>query len=442
MNPLSLDQPWGRGYSASHAHVFADGNASIARASKYLLPRGLGRSYGDVCVNDGGTLLHTFRRDRLLSFDAATGILTCEAGASLADIAETSLPRGWFLPVVPGTRYVTVGGAIANDVHGKNHHIAGTFGRFVREIKLSRSDWESTQILSADHAMFGATIGGLGLTGLISEVTLQLKRVPGPGIEQDTRLFGGDGTVEHYLALDEASKDWEYTVGWIDTLDPNLRGVFFRGRHCDGPSEWLTPQPASLTLPMDAPRWLLGTWSAKTFNALYYRAQSMRTATREAIPLWQFFFPLDAVNAWNRAYGQRGFVQYQFVVPSAAARDTVPKILTHLRDAHVASYLAVIKTFGDMPSPGRMSFPIAGTTVALDIPAPDEKDRRALDRADAMVADVGGRVYPAKDARMSSAMFQRFFPQWRDLEVMRDPAISSSFWRRVTLSGNSQDVAA
>ena len=434
MNPLSLDQPWGRGYNATHTHAYAKNGAVPSGGSTSVLPRGLGRSYGDVCVNDGGTLLHTFRHDRLLAFDEVNGVLTCEGGASLADIAQALLPHGWFLPVVPGTRYVTVGGAIANDVHGKNHHLNGTFGRYVHEIKLSRSDRPAVHTLSPADALFGATISGLGLTGLIQEVKLQLQRVRGPGIEQQTQLFGGDGTIDGYLAMDMASKNWEYTVGWIDTMDTNLRGVFFRGRHCEGPKVWLAPEAARLTLPMDAPRWLLGAWSAKTFNALYYRAQSMRTATRETIPLWQFFFPLDAVNAWNRAYGKRGFVQYQFVVPTATAREVVPKVLTHLRDARVASYLAVIKTFGGLPSPGIMSFPMAGTTVALDIPAPTDADRRALDRADAMVVDAGGRVYPAKDARMSAAIFQQFFPQWRALEAARDPAISSSFWRRVTAS--------
>ena len=431
LNPLSLDQPWGRGYSPKHSHVFADVGTL---PSGTFLPRGLGRSYGDLCINDGGTLLHAFRRDRLLAFDAVHGVLTCEAGASLADIAQAMLPCGWFLPVVPGTRYVTVGGAIANDVHGKNHHGAGTFGGFIKSLQLTRSDWRSTQPVTPDHAMFGATIAGLGLTGLIAEASLQLVRVPGAAIEQETRLFGGDSTIDDYLALDDASKPWEYTVGWIDTLDRDLRGVFFRGRHCDGPDEWLAPQPARLTVPIDAPQWVLGRWSAKAFNALYYRLHATKTAQRSVIPIWPFFFPLDAVNAWNRAYGRRGFIQYQFVVPTLAARETVPRILAHLRDAGVASYLAVIKTFGDVPSPAIMSFPMAGTTVALDIPAPDDRDRRALDRADAMVADVGGRVYPAKDARMSAAMFQRFFPQWRELEAMRDPAISSSFWRRVTAS--------
>ena len=435
MNPISLDQPWGRGFNAAHTHAFADDKPL---QGKNFLPRGLGRSYGDVCVNDGGTLLHTFCRDRLLAFDEVTSVLTCEAGASLSDIAQTMLPRGWFLPVVPGTRFVTVGGAIANDVHGKNHHVAGTFGRFVTSCALYRTDWASTQNVESTDTMMRSVIGGLGLTGLIREASLQLKRVPGPGIEQEARLFGGDGTIDDYLALDAQSQQWEYTVGWIDTLDRDLRGVFFRGKHCAGPDAWLAPESARLTMPVDAPRWLLGRWSAKTFNALYYRAIAMRTASRQTIPLWQFFFPLDTVNGWNRAYGKRGFVQYQFVVPTAAAREAVPRILAHLREANVASYLAVIKTFGDLPSPGLMSFPMAGTTVALDIPAPSLHDLRALDRADAMVADAGGRVYPAKDRRMSATMFQRFFPQWRELEAARDPALSSSFWRRVTASQESQ----
>ena len=435
MNPVSLDQPWGRGVNATHTHAFADDKPLPAQS---FLPRGLGRSYGDVCVNNGGGLLHTFRRDRLLAFDDIHGVLACEAGASLADIAQALLPRGWFLPVVPGTRYVTVGGAMANDVHGKNHHLCGNFGRFVTSCQLHRSDRQVTQTVSATDAMFPWVIGGLGLSGVIREASVQMKSVPGPGIVQETKLFGGDGGIDEYLALDQDSAPWEYTVGWIDTLDPHLRGVFFRGKHCDGPDDWLAPKPARLTLPMDAPQWVLGRWSAKAFNALYYRAQSMRTAQRETIPLWQFFFPLDTVNAWNRAYGKRGFIQYQFVVPGDAARETVPRILAHLREANVASYLAVIKTFGALTSPGRMSFPMPGTTVALDIPAPNSNDLRALDRADAMVADVGGRVYPAKDARMSSAMYQRFFPHWRELEAMRDPAISSSFWRRVTATLDSK----
>jgi FAD/FMN-containing dehydrogenase len=430
MTPLSLDQPWGRGFHVSHTHTHAFASDDTLPEQSFL-PRGLGRSYGDVCLNDGGALLHNFRRDRLISFDELNGVLRCEAGASLADIAQVMLPRGWFPMVVPGTRFVTVGGAIANDIHGKNHHLAGTFGKSVLAMKIRRSD-SGVQQVDENHVLRNTTIAGLGLTGLIDEAAIRLQRIPGPGVKQETKLFGGAGNIDDYLALDEASQSWTYTVGWIDTLDRGLRGVFFRGEHCEGPDEWLAPRAAKFAMPLDAPQWALGRWSAKTFNELYFRAQSMNTAKLETIPLWQFFFPLDAVTAWNRAYGKRGFVQYQFVVPRDAARDVVPKILAHLRESNVASYLAVIKSFGDVASPGLMSFPMPGVTVALDVPAPNDRDRRALDRADAMVADVGGRVYPAKDARMSNVMFKKFFPQWEQLEAVRDPLISSSFWRRVT----------
>jgi FAD/FMN-containing dehydrogenase len=436
MTPLSLDQPWGRGSSAVHAHLFAGEGESLPDA--LWLPRGLGRSYGDVCVNNGGALLHTFRRDRLLSFDIANGLIECEAGASLADIAKVALRHGWFLPVTPGTRFVTLGGAIANDVHGKNHHGAGTFGRFVKSMRVKRSDGVfdlEAGSSSASNTLFAVTIAGLGLTGIIETATLQLIRVPGPGIVQQTRLFGrrdAQSSIDEYLALDAASSDWTYTVGWIDTMHYTLRGVLFRGNHCAGPAQWLSPTPAKIAVPIDAPKWLLGNWSARAFNGAYYRAQAMQTATQHTVPLWSFFYPLDAVRSWNRAYGKRGFIQYQFVVPKAAARLSVTQILKHLRDSQVAGYLAVIKSFGSIQSPGLMSFPMEGVTVTVDVPAPGDRERRALDRADAMVADVGGRVYPAKDARMSSVMFKKFFPQWRELEAMRDPTISSSFWRRVT----------
>lgn len=430
MTPLSLDQPWGRGFNAKHDHRYVE---IEALPNTTFLPRGLGRSYGDVCVNDGASLLHTFRRDRLISFDITSGIIECEAGASLADIAQVALQQGWFLPVTPGTRFVTLGGAIANDVHGKNHHSAGTFGRFVRSMTLRRTD--GTHALQLNDALFKATVGGLGLTGLIDSAKLQLTRVPGPGIAQSSMLFGRNdpfSSIDQYLAMESASSDWTYTVGWIDTMHHNLRGVLFRGKHCEGPPDWCAPIPAKLAMPLDAPKWLLGNWSAKLFNAAYFRSQALKTATQSTLPLWPFFYPLDAVTAWNRAYGQRGFVQYQFVVPKANARDSIVHILKHLRESRVASYLAVIKSFGDIASPGLMSFPMPGVTVTLDIAGPGDRERRALDRADAMVADVGGRVYPAKDARMSSVMFQKFFPQWRELEAMRDPMISSSFWRRVT----------
>jgi FAD/FMN-containing dehydrogenase len=438
MNPLSLDLPWGRGMSPLHEHRFTDlGARPTAEAPRPQLPRGLGRSYGDVCVNDGGALLHAFRNDRLLAFDEATGVLTAEAGATIADLAATFLPRGWFPPVVPGTRFVTLGGAIANDVHGKNHAMAGTFGRHVAALTLVRSDRRSDRSgdrsepieLTPTDPLFSATVAGLGLTGLIERVQLRLERVAGPLIEQETLVFQG---IEAFHALEDASSAWPFTVGWLDTLDRNLRGVFFRGRFVASDASSPEPRPPRRLPPITPPEWLLGRPTARLFNALYFRTQQAATAARQHVSPWVYFWPLDALADWNRLYGRRGFIQYQFVVPTGDAARNVERVLVLLREAGVASYLSVIKRFGAVASPGLLSFPIAGTTVTLDIPAPDARTLEELDHADRLVLEAGGRLYPAKDRRMRPETFKAMYPQWRDLEAMRDPALSSSFWRRVT----------
>lgn len=434
MIPLSLDLPWGRGMAPVHEHRFTDlGARPTAEVPRPQLPRGLGRSYGDVCVNDGGVLLHTFRNDRLLAFDEATGLLTAEAGATIADLAATFLPRGWFPPVVPGTRLVTLGGAIANDVHGKNHATAGTFGRHVSALTLVRSDrgsdrCEPIELTPADP-LFTATIAGLGLTGLIERVQLRLERVAGPLIEQETLVFRG---IEAFHALENASSAWPFTVGWLDTLDRNLRGVFFRGRFVASDTSMPEPCPPRRLPPITPPGWLLGRPTARLFNALYFRTQQAATAARQHVSPWVYFWPLDALADWNRLYGRRGFIQYQFVVPQEGATQSVERVLRLFREAGVASYLSVIKRFGSVSSPGWMSFPLAGTTVTLDIPSPDLRTLELLDRADRLVLEAGGRLYPAKDRRMRPETFRAMYPQWRELEAMRDPALSSSFWRRVT----------
>ncbi len=430
MQALSLDQPWGGGLRVRHQHLGLDGQLpSLDGLTAPLLPRGLGRSYGDVCVNDAGYLWHGFRRDHLLTFNPDTGILRCEGGVSLDDLVRTFLPRGWFPPVVPGTRFVTLAGAVANDVHGKNHASMGSFGCHVRKLRLRRSDWSAAREIGPGDPLFAATIGGLGLTGLIEEVELQMLPVPGTGIEQETLLFTG---VAEYHALEDASRDWPYTVGWLDTLAPRLRGVFFRGRHAEGPPGWNEP-PTSKTWPaFGLPKPMLGTMLARAFNAAYYRAQALRSASRQRLPVWPFFWPLDAIQGWNRIYGRSGFIQYQFVVPPAAAEAVITEVLDGLRQAGVASFLAVIKRFGNLPSPGLLSFPMPGTTLAIDLPQPNARTLELLDRFDRRVAEAGGRLYPAKDARMSASMFQATFPRWRELEALRDPCMSSSFWRRVT----------
>jgi FAD/FMN-containing dehydrogenase len=430
MIPLSLDLPWGRGMTPLHEHRFTDlGARPRTEVTRPQLPRGLGRSYGDVCVNDGGALLHTFRNDRLLAFDEASGMLTAEAGATIADLAATFLPRGWFPPVVPGTRFVTLGGAIANDVHGKNHATSGTFGRHVTGIALVRSDRGGPIELTPDDPLFPATVAGLGLTGLIERVQLRLERLPGPAIEQETLVFRG---IEAFHALEDASGAWPFTVGWLDTLDRSLRGVFFRGRFVPADAAFPEPPPPRRLPPISPPGWLLGRPTARLFNALYFRTQQAATAARQHVSPWAYFWPLDALADWNRLYGRRGFVQYQFVVPGSDATRSIEQVLALLREAGVASYLSVIKRFGAVASPGLLSFPMAGTTVTLDIPAPDPRTLEVLDRADRLVLEAGGRLYPAKDRRMRPDTFKAMYPQWQALEAMRDPALSSSFWRRVT----------
>lgn len=396
-----------------------------------LLPHGLGRSYGDSCLNEGGTLLVTRGLSRFLAFDPDTGLLRCEAGVSLAEILELAVPRGFFLPVTPGTKYVTVGGAIANDVHGKNHHADGTFGRFVRRFELLRSDGKRLVCSETENPeLFRATIGGLGLTGLLTWAEIELRRVPSPYIVQESLRLRG---LEDFFRVNEASeKDWLYTVAWIDCLARGRRlgrGLYFRGNHAPRATSARAPKVRKprLRVPFDAPNFLLGETSIRLFNFLYYRKQ-LRALQRATIPYEPFFYPLDAIGNWNRAYGKRGLLQWQCVVRDP---DTVVRLLETISRARQGSFLVVLKTFGAQASPGMLSFPRPGFTLALDFPHLGERTLQLLDRLDALVAESGGALYPAKDARMSPEMFARSFPRLDEFRPFVDPAFSSSFWRRV-----------
>jgi FAD/FMN-containing dehydrogenase len=400
-----------------------------------LLPYGLGRSYGDSCLNDGGTLLDTTGLDHLIEFDPESGLLRCEAGLSLAAILRLMVPRGWFLPVTPGTKFVTVAGAVANDIHGKNHHRAGTFGRHVSRFELLRSDGQ--RLICSPHEnepLFRATIGGLGLTGLITWVELSLKPIRSDRIERESIKFA---SLDEFLELTRDSDErFEYTVAWIDCLasGANLgRGIFFRGNHATVGSTPLRPgRPARLSVPFHAPNFVLGSWTVRAFNTVYYRRQTRKTVA-DSVHYDPFFYPLDSVNHWNRLYGRRGFLQYQFVVPVDGGLEATRRVLARIAASGEGSFLAVLKVFGDAPRPGLLSFPAPGFTLALDFAQRGSSTTRLLDSLDRIVLDHGGRLYPAKDARMSSAAFEASFPAWRDFARLIDPAFSSSFWRRVTL---------
>lgn len=407
---------------------------ALAGVPGTLLPFAYGRSYGDSCLNAGGTLLDVAPLNRFIAFDDQTGLLQCEAGVTLAEILELVVPRGWFLPVVPGTKWVSVGGAIANDIHGKNHHRAGTFGAHVPRFELLRSNGERVCCAPAENApLFRATIGGLGLTGLILWAEIQLARTPGPAIAMDRIRFGG---LEEFFQLCASDRDFEYTVAWVDCLQrrgPLGRGIFMRGNHAAGSGPASPPRGTSphSGLPLNPPLALLNRPMMSAFNALYYWGQ-LRDRVSRTVAYEPFFFPLDAVSGWNRLYGPKGLVQYQCVVPDEPERRHIRDVLAEVRRSHEACYLAVLKVFGSIPSAGLLSFPRPGVTLAMDLAYRGEPTLRLLERLDAIVAAAGGAVYPAKDARMSGASFRRFFPQWESFAEHVDPRFSSSFWRRVT----------
>jgi FAD/FMN-containing dehydrogenase len=425
---------WGNALHGSHVVVVPRNRFEAfpeTPGADSALPFGQGRSYGDSCLNIGGALVSSRQLDHFIEFDPDKGTLKCEGGVLLADILELVVPRGWFLPVVPGTQNVTVGGAIANDVHGKNHHRAGTFGCHVLQFELLRSTGERlTCSPSSNASWFAATIGGLGLTGMIVSAELQLRAIPGPGVRVESLRFE---QLEDFFELSEDSADpYEYTVAWIDCLARGRhlgRGIFQRANHCALDAS-RTRAPARLSLPVSLPFSLVNPLSLRVFNAIHYhRAGATSRCTVD--PFESFFFPLDRIEHWNRLYGAKGFHQYQCVVPVAVARDAIRLLLGIISTQGIGSFLAVLKQCGPATSCGLLSFPMEGTTLALDFPAGTETTR-LFERLDEVVIQAGGRLYPAKDSRMPAHLFQSGYPRWRELASFRDPRCQSTFWRRVT----------
>ena len=418
---------WGNlpAQAAADERCWGERSAGLPVVDGSLLPYGNGRSYGDVCLNSGATLLRTRGLDHLISFDAENGVLVCEAGVMLADLLDVFVPRGWFLPVTPGTRFVTVGGAIANDVHGKNHHQAGTFGRHVRRFELLRSDGARRICSPAENAdWFAATIGGLGLTGMITWAEIALKRINGPGVAVDNMRFTG---LDEFFALNAAAEaKHEYTVAWIDCLAATPRGIFMAGDHADAGALRATAN-RPLAFPLTPPVSAINSLTLRAFNFSYYHRPLPAKAVVHYAP---YFYPLDGILHWNRLYGRPGFYQYQCVLPMAA-RDALTEILRSISTSRQGSFLAVLKTFGELSSPGLLSFPMPGITLALDFPNRGVPTRALFDRLDALVGAVGGRLYAAKDARMAGDFFRRSYPRFNAFSAFVDPKFSSDFWRRV-----------
>jgi len=407
--------------------------AAPAGHRRPALAYGNGRSYGDSCLNDGGALIDTSDLAEVHAFDRGTGIVTCDAGLRLDRLLALVVPAGWFPPVTPGTSLVTIGGALANDVHGKNHHGAGTFGCHVRAFELMRSDGQRlicAPDLNAD--LFAATIGGFGLTGLVTQVVLQLMPIPSAQMLQEVVHF--DSLDRFFEIAAESDATHGYTVAWVDSLAGGARlgrGVFFRANHA--PASFDPPPRAgrSLPFPLTPPIPLINRATLSAFNWLYRNAQAGSPEPRR-IPYRPFFYPLDRIRDWNRAYGPKGLRQFQCVVPMATARDAVAEMLRRTLTAGEASFLTVLKIFGTRPSPGMMSFPMPGATLTLDFPNRGERTARLLAELDQIALAAGGRINPYKDARMPAATFEASFPHWRDFARHVDPGFSSDFWRRVT----------
>jgi L-gulonolactone oxidase len=408
--------------------------SAVAKSDGPVIAHGLGRSYGDVALNEGGTLLLTRRLDSLISADWSTGRVRAYAGLSLAELHRVSIPKGWFAAVTPGTKYVTLGGAVANDVHGKNHHQAGSFGAHVISLKLNRSDGEALICNPNDNSdLFALTTGGLGLTGLIEWVELQLKPIASSNLHVENIPCPDLST---FFELSKESSDWPYTVMWVDCFAPGEklgRGVFSRARPAnDGVLDAGAEKPA-LKWPVETPGFLLSRQLVSLFNALYRLrpgASFKGLQSRDA-----FFYPLDGVRDWNKLYGRQGFFQHQSILPMEEGERGVRLLLETIRQSGQGSFLAVLKVHGPESSPGVMSFCREGVSLALDFANKGEKTLKFLDALDEIVQRFGGRVYPAKDGRMSARFFKESYPRWRELEAARDPQFSSSFWRRVAQTG-------
>lgn len=423
---------WGRLAAPEHdLHLLSDPAAVVRQlqAGGPGLARGLGRSYGDVGLNPGGILWQATGLDKFVRFDAGSGRLYCEAGVMLRDIQRMAIPRGWILPVTPGTQIVTVGGAIANDVHGKNHHVVGSFGDHVTRLTLVRTDGSVIECgPDLQPQWFAATVGGAGLTGVITHAEIQLRPVPGPWMDTETIPY--ERLEEFFTLADESEADWEYTVSWIDCLSKRGRGLFMRANATPTAKGLVEPQVRQRTMPFVPPVSLVNRLSLRLFNTAYFELNRQR-AGRSLAHYETFFYPLDNLLEWNRMYGPRGFYQYQCVVPCEGAADAVQSMLREIARSGDGSFLAVLKTFGNRTAPGMLSFAKPGATLALDFPNLGARTERLFERLDAVVREARGRIYLAKDARMPRDLFQAGYPRLAEFLHYRDPGISSSMSRRL-----------
>jgi FAD/FMN-containing dehydrogenase len=437
---------WGN-IPATTSQVFYPQTARDIRAaldSGKILPRGLGRSYADQATNREHHILKMEKMNHFLAFDAEKGILHCEAGVSLEEIIDHLAPRGWFPLITPGTKFITIGGAIANDVHGKAHHADGSFVNCVYDFTILLANGEIVRASREENAdLFWANFGGLGLLGTILTATIQLRKIETTYFVQ--KSVAARNLDEMLAAIDVSEQSYTSSVAWIDSMakGKNLgRGVLTMGNHAllsDLPPKLRTNplklgKKAKLAVPFYLPSFTLNTLTVKILNTALYIMQ------KNGAPIAhydKFFYPLDMINNWNRGYGKRGFIQYQFVLPMEKGPENIRKILTEITQSNCVPFLNVLKKFGKGQG-GLLSFPFEGYTFAIDFPITKQL-KPFTQKLDKMVLDMGGRIYLGKDAYLDEPTFKAMYPQhkdWQEIKKKYDPrdVFSSDLSRRIGLA--------
>jgi decaprenylphospho-beta-D-ribofuranose 2-oxidase len=418
---------WGRSSHASSTVIEPTTRQEVLAAlddcnGTKVLARGGGRSYGDAALNAGGCVIRTTKMQAVRSFDPASGTIELDPGVTFGDLLRHCAGSGWIAPVTPGTQFATIAGAIANDVHGKNHDADGSIGDHVLWLDLVLSDGSVRRVdRSNDPELFAATIGGIGLTGIITGVGLRMLAIPSTTLRVRERRV--DSLDEYLDVLQEARTRYRYSVGWIDGVATGRRlgrGILETAEHIEDPTASRRSR-APVRMPVDLPGGAINAWTVGLFNRLYFRR--IRAAGRERnLDLETFFYPLDAILDWNRIYGRRGFVQFQCVIPDSEARRALHELLGAIVASGRASFLAVIKTLGSAGA-GFLSFPVRGITLALDFPLA-QGTHELLDRLHSITVDHGGRIYLAKDSCVSARHLRQMYPrveQFRAVLARADP---------------------
>ena len=410
---------WGRTAGSVAEVVRPETEADVVEqlaGARAVVARGLGRSYGDAAQVGGGVVLDN-RGLSARSPVGVDGVVTLGAGVSIDELLTMALPLGWFVPVTPGTRQVTIGGAVAADVHGKNHHVDGSFANHVRAMRLVTPTGVHTLSRTMEPELFWATFGAMGLTGIVTEVTLAMLRVRSDRVLVDTDRFDDLDAV--MAAMVEGDERYRYSVAWVDCMARGRRmgrSILTRGDHATDEDAREAPRAARLAVPVVAPAGLLNPVTITAFNELWFRRARHRVGAPESIGA--FFHPLDGLRDWNRLYGPRGFVQYQFAVPERAG-DTVVEAIRRLSQSRAPSFLAVLKRFGPA-NPASLSFPQPGWTLALDLPVGPVALATLLDELDELVVGAGGRVYLAKDSRLAPATVRAMYPRLGEFAALAD----------------------